>query len=196
MFKRYTQGALSILLAVSMMLVVAPAVKADTVDLNLNNDSVQFLYISPFTSDEGLGGANLEIGAIYTEARDYLGVIGLDIKGEAGSGSPGLVAGVGVRGYGIGTNRADIGALAIGGLVQYSPPSLSRLGIVGQVYYSPDILTFMDGKNLLSAEFRVEYKVLTQAVVYVGYRDVGADLDGGGSIDIDDGGHLGLRFMF
>ncbi len=190
MFKRYT------LLVASAMLMLAPAVKADTLDLNLNNDSVQFLYITPFTSDQGIGGASLEMGMIYTEDNDYLGIIGLDIKGEAGSGSPGLVAGVGVRGYGVNTSRADIGALAIGGLLQYSPPALSRLGIVGQIYYSPEILTFMDGRNLLSVEFRVEYKVLTQAIVYLGYRDVSADLDGGGSVDVDDGGHIGLRFMF
>ncbi len=196
MLKRYTHGAFGALLAASMVLMVAPVAKADTVDLNLNNDSVQFLYISPFTSDEGLGGASLEAGLIYTEANDYLGIVGLNIKGEAGSDSPGLVAGVGVRGYGISTDRADIGALAIGGLVQYSPPSLSRLGLVGQLYFAPEILTFMDGKNLLSMEFRVEYKVLTQAVVYVGYRDIESDLDGGGSIDVDSGGHLGLRFMF
>jgi len=184
------------LLAVLMMLMATPAVKADTFDINLNNDSAQFLYITPFTSDAGINGANLEVGMLYTEADDYLGMVGLDIKGEAGSGSPGLIAGVGLRGYGIGTSRADIGALAIGGLVHYSPPSLNRLGLVGQIYYSPEILTFMDGKHLQSVELRVEYKVLSQAVVYLGYRNIDADLDGGGSIDIDDGGHLGLRFMF
>lgn len=186
----------STLFAVSMMLLAAPAVQADTFDINLNDESAQLLYISPFTSDEGIGGANMEVGMLYTEADDYLGMIGLDIKGEAGSGSPGLIAGVGLRGYGIGTTGADIGAFAIGGLVHYSPPSLSRLGLVTQIYYSPEILTFMDGKHLQSVELRVEYKVLTQAVVYLGYRNIDADLDGGGSIDIDDGGHLGLRFMF
>jgi len=185
-------------LGLMMMLTAASAVKADALDLNLNNDSVQLLYISPFTSNEGIGGANLEVGVIYTEADDYLGIIGLDVKGEAGSGSPGLVAGVGVRGYGIGLDAYDISALAIGGLVQYSPPSLSRLSVVGQVFYAPEILTFMDGKHLQSVEFRIEYKILTQATVYLGYRDIEADLDldVGGSVDIDNGGHLGLRFTF
>lgn len=190
MFKRYT------LLVVSMMLMAAPAVKAGTLDLNINNDSVQFLYSTPVTSEAGLGGANLEMGMIYTEEDDYLGIVGLDIKGEAGSGSPGLIAGVGIRGYGVSTDKVDIGALAIGGLVHYSPPILSRLGIVGQIYYSPEILTFMDGKHLQSAEVRVEYKVLTQAVVYLGYRNIDADLDNGGKMDLDDGGHLGIRYMF
>jgi len=191
MFKR------CVLPLVSMMMLGAfSSVKADALDLNLNNDSVQLLYTSPFTSDAGIGGANLEVGAIYTEADDYLGIVGLDVKGEAGSGSPGLVAGVGVRGYGIGLDTVDIGALAIGGLVQYSPPALNRLSVVGQIFYAPEILTFMDGKHLQSAEFRIEYKVLTQATVYVGYRDIEADLDAGGSVDVDNGGHLGLRFTF
>jgi len=193
MYKRYTT-----LLAASMMLISTSMVKADALDFNLNNDSVQLLYISPFTSDTGLGGANLEVGVIYTEADDYLGIVGLDIKGEAGSGSPGLVAGVGVRGYGISIDTVDIGALAIGGLLQYSPPAMNRLSVVGQVFYAPEILTFMDGKHLQSAEFRIEYKILTQATVYLGYRDIDADLDvvGSPSVDIDNGGHLGLRFMF
>jgi len=190
MFKRYT------VFIVSMLLLATSAAKADTVDLNLNNDSVQLLYISPFTSDAGLDGADLEVGFVYTEANDYLGIVGLGIKGEVGSGSPGLIAGVGIRGYGVGTSRADLGALAIGGLVQYSPPLLSRLGVVAQFYYSPEVLTFMDGKNLQSSELRIEYKVLTQAVVYIGYRNIDANLNGGGSLDVDDGGHLGLRFMF
>jgi len=54
----------------------------------------------------------------------------------------------------------------------------------------------MDGKHLQSVEFRIEYKILTQATVYLGYRDIEADLDVGGSVDIDNGGHLGLRFTF
>jgi len=191
MFKQY-----AVLLVSMMMLGAFSSVKADALDLNLNNDSVQLLYISPFTSSDGIGGANLEVGVIYTEADDYLGIIGLDIKGEAGSGSPGLVAGVGLRGYGIGLDNIDISALAIGGLVQYSPPALNRLSVVAQVFYAPEILTFMDGKHLQSVEFRIEYKILTQATVYLGYRDIEADLDAGGSVDIDNGGHLGLRFTF
>ncbi len=194
MFKRYTT-----LFAAAMMLISTSMVKADVLDLNLNNDSLQLLYTSPFSSDTGLGGANLEVGVIYTEADDYLGIVGLDIKGEAGSGSPGLVAGVGVRGYAVSINTVDIGALAIGGLLQYSPPSMNRLSIVGQVFYAPEILTFMDGQHLQSVEFRIEYKILTQATVYLGYRDIEADLDvvgGSASIDIDNGAHLGLRFMF
>jgi hypothetical protein len=192
MFKRCVLPLVSMM----VMMTAASAVKADALDLNLNNDSVQLLYISPFTSNEGIGGANLEVGVIYTEADDYLGIIGLDVKGEAGSGSPGLVAGVGVRGYAIGLDTIDISALAIGGLVQYSPPALNRLSVVAQVFYAPEILTFMDGKHMQSVEFRVEYKILTQATVYLGYRDIEADLDFGGSVDIDDGGHLGLRFTF
>jgi len=86
--------------------------------------------------------------------------------------------------------------LALGGLVRYSPPATQRLGIVGEVYLSPNIVTFGDANRYVETNVRAEYEVIPQAVAYVGYRRVEFGIDNRPNEILDEGVNLGVRISF
>ena len=167
---------------------------AQEVDVTLSNNSALFRYIHKTNSD--YGQTESDIGFLYTETNDFLIMLGIQAKGEAGSGSPGLTAAVGVKGFTANTDSYDLAALGIGGELHFSPQPLPRLGFRGQVYYAPDIVAFIDAKNLTYITGSVEYEVLPQATVYLGYRNAKSDIRKQGSATIDSDTHIGLRIVF
>lgn len=167
---------------------------AQEIDVTLSNNSALFRYIQHVNSD--FGQTESDVGFLYTETNDFLVMVGIQAKGEAGSGSPGLTAGVGVKGFTANTDAYDILALALGGELHYSPLSLPRLGFRGQLYHAPDIVAFVDAKNFTYIAASVEYEVLPQATVYLGYRNAKADIRQEGNATIDNDTHIGLRIEF
>jgi len=167
---------------------------AQEIDVTLSNTSAQFRYLHHANSD--FGQTEIDAGFLYTESNDFLLMLGIQAKGEAGSGSPGLNAGVGVKGFTANTDAYDLLAFAIGGELHYSPPSLPRLGFRGQIYHAPGIVTFLDADDFTYVAASVEYEVLPQATVYLGYRSAKSGIQRQGSSTIDDDTHIGLRIVF
>jgi len=181
-------------LMIMLMLGLSTNAVAQEIDVTLSNNSALFRYIQHVNSD--FGQTESDVGFLYTETNDFLVMLGIQAKGEAGSGSPGLTAGVGVKGFTANTDAYDLLALAIGGELHFSPRSLPRLGFRGQVYYAPDIVTFVDAKNFTYVTGSVEYEVLPQATVYIGYRNAKSDIRNQGTATIDSDTHIGLRIVF
>ncbi len=84
-------------------------------------------------------------------------------------------------------------ALAPGVNVRFSP--VQRVGIGGHFYYSPDIVTWLDGERYTEWGVRLDYQLLAQAYVYLGYRDIEVDINGQ-AVEIDDTGHVGMKIHF
>ena len=82
-----------------------------------------------------------------------LGDFGMVVQDELGDNAPGFSVGVGIKGLIAKVSNGPIynntTAVAMGGLVRYSPPATRRLGIVGEVYASPNIITFGDANRYL-----------------------------------------------
>jgi len=173
---------------------IASTATAQEIDLTLSDNSAMFRYIHHTNSS--YGHSEIDAGFLYTDSNDFLMMLGVLAEGEAGAGSPGLNAGIGVKGFSANTNSYDLIAIAIGGELKYSPPSLSRLGIRGQIYHAPGIVSFVDADDFTYSAISVEYEILQQATVYLGYRSVKSGLQGQGNTTIDDDSHVGLRLVF
>jgi len=186
MLFRYIVGA--------VLLCGSTLVMAQEIDLTLSDNSALFRYLHH--SNSGYGHSEVDAGFLYTNDNDFLLMLGIQVEGEAGSGSPGLSAGVGVKGFTANTDAFDLFAVGIGGELRYSPPSISRLGFRIQLYHAPGIVTFMDADRFTYGTLSVEYEVLQQATVYLGYRNVETDIRGQGNAELDDDSHIGLRIMF
>lgn len=167
---------------------------AQEIDLTLSDNSAQFRYIQH--ANNSYGHSEIDAGFLYTDSNDFLIMLGVLAEGEAGAGSPGLHAGIGVKAFSANADAYDLFAVAVGGELRYSPPSISRLGIRGQLYHAPGIVTFMDAEDFTYSAISIEYEVLQQATVYLGYRSVKSDLQGPGRSTIDDDTHIGLRLLF
>lgn len=179
------------------LLALSGAAVADAVDINLRNTSAQLQYKAAL-GGSNLGKSEVDMGAIYTQKNNLLGEVGLLVKGEVGGNAPGLSAGVGVKGViaRIVPVNVNTTAIALGGMVRYSPVAERRLGLVAQFYVSPSITTFGGADRYQELALRVEYEVIPQAVVYLGYRDVNFNVKNGANTTFDSGGHVGVRMTF
>jgi len=69
------------------------------------------------------------------------------------------------------------------------------------------VVTGLDGENFLEAKARADFRIFDQAVLYIGYRVLRADLKNGTTVDgilvdgtkdvtIDEGFHGGINISF
>lgn len=180
--------------AAALAVVNTPA-EADAIDINFGDHSAQIQYSSAMGRDS-LGKTEFHMGFLYTDQDNLLGDVGILVKNEVGSGVPGVIVGVGVKGLMATSDSNDTLAVALGGQVRFSPPSASRFGIAGQFYFAPNIVTFGDADRFLETGVRLEYEILPQAVAYIGYRKIKFGLETGSDTVLDEGVHAGVKITF
>ncbi|MCC6303006.1 MAG: hypothetical protein IT489_09450 [Gammaproteobacteria bacterium] len=189
--------------AVAAALLTGAAVApAQTLDLNLSNDSALFRYIVQDSDSSGLGNKQVDLGFVYTTDDVLVGMFGAQLVAEAGSRSPGLDAGLGLKLFGA---RADLDelnddislfALTLGVQVHFVPPPWPRIGVSLQGFFSPDVVTFGDADKFSYLSAALEFRVLPQAMAYLGYRKMRAGLEEGDDATLESGGHLGFQLQF
>jgi hypothetical protein len=173
---------------------------ADSLDINLSNKTAQFQY-GAGTGSSTQGKSEFHAGILYNNVNSVLGNVGLLITNRL-EGAPGLSIGVGIEGL-IATikdnppNRYNATAVALDGLVRYSPPGASQVGFVGEVHYAPNIITFGDGGRFRQLGARVEFELSPAVMAYVGYRQIKFGLKNNRpDATLDDGAHIGLKLAF
>ncbi len=183
------------LLAISL-LTTSTAVLADAVDINLSDDAARFQYLAPM-GDIGQGKSEFHMGFLYNNSNGRLADAGIMVMNGDGSAT-GVALGVGVKALAVTMNNNDSMALALGGRVRLSPFADNRLGVVGQIYLAPDIVTFGDADRLVETGVRLEYEILPQTLAYVGYRKIkfGLKAAPAGDVVVDEGAHIGVRIAF
>lgn len=175
---------------------VSTVVSADNIDLNLRDEAIRASYTMEVSDTSGL---NAELGLLYSEDKDKLDDTlfhaGLHVSGENWSQSGTFDISIGGRVYHTNPGDLDLTAIGFGGQVRFSP--VHRLGIGGHVYYAPEITSFDDAETFIESGVRVDYQVLPQAFVYVGYRNIEVDIvDGPDDVELDDNAHVGIKLLF
>lgn len=184
---------LVVLLSAAFLALSANAVFAQKFDFNLGEDAAEFNYI--LDTGTSLGGTELAGGLLFTTSDDVLAMAGLQVTGDTGNATPSLSAGIGLKVFALTTPKVNVIAVGAGGLLRFSPPSLPRFSVFGDLYYAPKIVTFSDGENLTYFSGGLEYELLSQADVYLGYRIVRTTTTLFNNINVDSGVHVGLRMF-
>jgi len=180
--------------ATGLCLASAGAV-AQAFDINLSNDAAMLTYMSAL-GQQGFGHGQVEGSILFTDNDAFLGDVGFGVVGAAGSGSPGLMVGVGVKLYGVSTKKNDLAAMALGAQFDYAPPPLQRLRFGGEINFAPSIVTFIDGDRLSASSIYLGYEIFQDAVAYMGFRNIRAGIQNGSDVTVDSGGYLGVKFRF
>lgn len=176
-------------------LLFAQLALADSLDLNLRNDAVQFTY------GYGYRAAEVTAGALWKEKENGSGTrwaahLGLLASGERESRASRWQAGLGGRVYFAEAGGSDALALALGGEVRWSPAG-TPVGVGAYGFFAPDIVTGLDARRFFEAGARVELEaVRNTAYVYLGYRKMEMRLENDADVTLDKGGHLGVRISF
>lgn len=171
-----------------ILLVTAGAVKADGLDIFLNNNTVSIDYLTTYR------GSDISFGVLTSTSNNWVASGGLLVLGrEYGSGSK-IEGGLGAKIYFSSVGGSSITAAAIGGQATFFPQS-SKFGIGGYLYYSPDIITF-GGTSFTEYGVRAEYRMIETASIYIGLHNIAVSPDAGGTVNIDDGVHVGVNLRF
>ena len=182
-------------LVVVPLLLFAQWALADSLDLNLRNDAVQFTYGHSYRAAEVTGGA------LWKEKDNDSGTrwaahLGLLASGEQESRGSRWQAGLGGRIYFAEAGSSEALALALGGQFRWSPVN-SPIGVGAYGFLAPEIVTGLDAKRFWEAGARVELEaVKNTAYVYVGYRKMEMRLENEADVTLDKGGHVGVRIVF
>jgi YfaZ precursor len=182
------------IIGVILSIAITTVAHARAFDMNLSNDTAELRYITPVGFENSFGSAELDVGFLSSTSDDIMGIFGFQAVDEAGSATPGVKVGVGIKGF-VGTiNDNDVYAVALGGNVHI--PVYNRFSIFGDAHFAPDVVTFGDADRLLYLNVRLEYQILPQATVYIGYRKLQVNLKEGGNESVDNGANIGLQFLF
>jgi hypothetical protein len=177
------------------LLTFSTFVLADAVDFNLRNDSVQFQYLASMGTGN-LGKTDMHAGLLYVNQKDLLADLGIMVRDDVSKSAPGVSVGAGIKGVTAKANDHSVAAIALGGLVRYSPFSDHRFGIIGQLYFSPHIVTFGDADRYTETGARLEYEIIPQAAAYLGYRKINFGIEAKPDATLDEGAYVGVRIMF
>jgi hypothetical protein len=174
-----------------LLAVTSGGAMADSLDINLNEETVRVTY---GTNPAGKRGLEVDFGHYFGESDSSITHVGLHVSGENWSKRGVFDIGLGGRFVFAHTEPFDEGAFAFGARVRFSP--VQRVGFGGSVYYAPAVTTFLDGENYREASLSLDYQVLPQGFVYVGYRTIEVDFDGAKDVEFDDRAHVGMKLLF
>lgn len=179
---------------------LAFAARAETLDLNLNSDAVAVSLDGPLSRLFSGTSGDYQVGGLFSDSEDvdftsaYAGAL---LTGDAGAPEANVTAGLGLRGQFTDVEADSGGGIAVGGQVDVRFPGFERIGVQGQIWYQPEVLSFGEIEEQFEWGVSVDYQVLRNASLYIGYRDVEVESESsGGSFTADDGLHFGLGLTF
>jgi YfaZ precursor len=167
------------------------AAMADSIDVNLNNDTIQAEYASYWRT------ADFTLGGLWNrDTHDWVATAGLLARGAKQTQGSRTEVGVGGKAYVVSVGDSDIRALGLGGAARVFPGN-GPFGIGGYAFYAPNVVTGGDAKNFWEAGAHLDFEVIRDtADIYVGYRKLRAELNDGTHVTVDKGGHVGVRIRF
>lgn len=168
---------------------------AGSVDVNLSNDTVEAKFYA------NAGAADWTFGGLYNrDTKDRALNVGLLATGDSAIGNSRIEGGLGGKLYSVTLHHtmmgnADVVALALGGQVRWFPGNGS-FAIGTYAFYAPHVVTILDGQRFYDIGVRAEVEVIRNSSVYIGYRQVRAELDNQEKVDVDKGAFVGLQIKF
>ena len=166
------------------------------IEVALSDDYIQGRY---YTGGGILGfdDATGHVGVYFSDNRDVIGNIGLmsdrvSLFKDFGN----LSLSVGARTYValLSDPDDDVVGLAPGIEGRYGLPFDFPLALVGNFFYSPDVLTLGDAEDIIDLDLRVEAEVIPDIVGFIGFREFQFDSDEGSNKDVASEIQLGARF--
>lgn len=173
--------------------------RAESLDINLSGQALRGAFAGPlsalFPRLNGLYEMGLLLGD--DDGRNLTqGHAGLLVTGDAGARQANVTAGLGGRVAVLDAEDVTAAALALGGMVEMRLPAFNRIGAMAYVYGAPKASAFGDIEGYLEYAAGLDYQVLREASVYLGYRQLKLDGENFGTVSVDKGWHLGLRLNF
>ena len=100
--------------------------------------------------------------------------------------------GLGLKGL-VADADKDMSVVAFGIFVEYA--FYDALNINASYHYAPEVLTFSGGKNYKETRIALDYELVNNGFITVGYRDIETEFDDS-NVNFDDSAYAGFKFKF
>ena len=113
---------------------------------------------------------------------------GIFVAGRSNASTARQTAGVGGKFLFVEGDGIEAGSgVAIGGFIRHTLSQANLVSLRGEMFVSPGIISFQGMESYLEYSGRIEYQLLEQANVYLGYRNVQGDFsrDAGGEAEVE-----------
>ena len=184
-------------LAILPLLGLAATAHALDADVSFNQDAVRGSLAVTFNQ-------NIQVDGSWVHHKDEgdAGGFGAHLVGNPAFGDRTSRAGLGARFLLIDADQTsdpsndDGFVLPIGGFFNYTFPNFDRVSVGTQLYYAPGVLAFSDVDNYFEAGIWASYALIPDGDVYVGARNIRAEMEDGTDAHMDTGLHVGVRLSF
>jgi hypothetical protein len=172
---------------------------AEILDVNLGQNSVRAALAGPLSHFITDMRGQYDVGVVIRpKASDDLlqAHLGFLITGDVGAKVLDVAGGLGIRGVYVGRDGDSGGAVAVGGQLEARMPDFNRVGVSGYGYYAPSATSLGEVSRYLEYGGAVDYQVVRDAAVYVGWRNISYDIGNVGDVVADVGWRAGVRLTF
>ena len=160
------------------------------------------------------GEKNINLAYENTEVYDNTSPLRLDgqLLYSKQNNHQDLLASVGLAAFTSGTNRIKFGAgvkiiaadpldyylsaTTIGVELAYRPVTISGLRFETSLYYAGEALTFSDGGSVSLLTVDMDYEVVSDTFIRLGYRRIKTEHTNGITADFDRGAYLGMAWEY
>lgn len=178
---------------------IATAAGATSLEIGLNDFSVQAQYAQTITEDD-YGTSQFGARFLYNDNKETtLGSAGFDFLGKPGN-VPGLNVGAGALLYagrnGDGPGENDLVVVGVGARADYHPPMLNGVGFGAKFVFGPHILSFADAERLYEWALRLDYSITPKIRLFAEYQELRTEFENAGTKYIDEGLRAGFEARF
>lgn len=99
---------------------------------------------------------------------------------------------LGARAFILDAEHDDGYGVALGGGGSFG--LIEKVSLSGELFYAPDIITGGDFDNARDISLRLNYQLIENGAIFIGYRDF--EVDAGSDVDLYDDPYVGIRFSF
>lgn len=183
----------SVLALLFISLVQTVQADSPALDVSFNADVFKVGFSFP-----AFNRAAVDASWLHSEDDGEVVGIGLFRTGLASPGANPVKAGLGAKlVYGDPDKGGSSGgSIALGGYFRWVFPNFDRIGIGGELYYAPGVLSFSDTDTYDEESIYVSYDIMQDAWVYLGLRHVQMKFEDDPDVTFDTGVHLGVRLSF
>lgn len=89
-----------------------------------------------------------------------------------------------------------LSAIAIGAELAYRPATTPKFKFKSSLHYAGEALTFSDGGSVSLLIVNMDYEVVTDTFIRLGYRRIKTEHTNGSTADFDRGAYLGLAWTY
>ncbi|MGB5324814.1 MAG: YfaZ family outer membrane protein, partial [Pseudomonadales bacterium] len=186
-FAKHIAGFVKQLIATAFVAIVSLQVipvLANDIELAISNDLIDLRFRTEYEKDFSgtIGFLHTDFENIESDQVSYT----FETRGQVEN----VIVKLGMRLFYLDVERDDGFGAALG--VGAQAYLVDKLSVSGQFYYAPEIITGGDLENTLDGELRLNYQLIENGSLFLGYRVYEVDAKRGGSVDIYDDPYIDI----